>query len=514
MLPQVNSSISWAMPPKSPSGVTRGLREIAQGAVVTLGAVAVGRLIALALQATLGRGLGPEQFGRFTLVLTLMTMGARLGVLGIDASLPRFVAKLRAEGDLPGVRGATLSALFVSGGFAAIVALVVFLASELLATQVFHDSQLESVIRVQALLLPLLAITWVLIATLRGLKHIVALSLVREIVVPGLRLTGVFVGLGIGLEPVLASWVYVIAGVIGITIGLRLVHRGWLTIAGSHSSGARPMGQELLRFSWPLIPAQQLAAVRNRGDMLVLGVFAAASEVGLYGAAAVLARLIPVPLFALNRLFLPVLAEASERGRHEVAYLYRVTARWGLMASGPLFLVLFFLAAPVVNLVYGPEFNGAAPALRWLSVGMLMNAASGPFGEAFIALGVPRRSLAVSVVGTVSAIGFYLLLIPRLGFVGAAIASSMALVLAALSGVVLLWHHNRVFPIDSLYLRALAVLVVVGGVAAMLPGEPTSVARFFGASIGLGLASATGFVIFGALPVRELRLIQSMRGRN
>jgi O-antigen/teichoic acid export membrane protein len=94
----------------------------------------------------------------------------------------------------------------------------------------------------------------------------------------------------------------------------------------------------------------------------------------------------------------------------------------------PVSLGLVVLGTTVLGW-FGEEFTGGALALQVLLVGQVVNALCGSVGTVLLMIGRERELGIVSAASAVLNVVLNLVLIPRLGIVGAALASSASLVL-------------------------------------------------------------------------------------
>jgi O-antigen/teichoic acid export membrane protein len=160
----------------------------------------------------------------------------------------------------------------------------------------------------------------------------------------------------------------------------------------------------------------------------------------MYAVASKLAELLRLPGTALTWVCYPTLAaasasEAAHRARRLVApLLVGVTA-----AAVPFIL----LAGPVIRALYGDSFSGAVPAARLLALGMVLSGAAGVASGYLYARGRPGLNSAAMGVGLVLTVVLDLVLIPRYGATGAAVASTVAYLAADGCLIGLLWWHSR-----------------------------------------------------------------------
>ena len=80
-------------------------------------------------------------------------------------------------------------------------------------------------------------------------------------------------------------------------------------------------------------------------------------------------------------------------------------------------------AAEVLRLAAGARFEPAAPVLALLAISIPLTAGAGVLRQVLLATDRQQYDLVVVVLGAVSNAGLNLLLIPRLGLAGAALAT-------------------------------------------------------------------------------------------
>lgn len=191
-----------------------------------------------------------------------------------------------------------------------------------------------------------------------------------------------------------------------------------------------PIDREALRtasrFGIGLLPHLYGGLMLASADRFVLQRLTGLEQVGLYAVAVQLTSLITVLASAVNTAWIPWLFERYKRNtprdRQRVTQL--VTVHDVLLLA--LALLLAFVARPVLAVVVGPEFQGAAPFVLVLALGAaaggMYNMAVNPIfysGRTYL---VPIATVGAGVVN----VGLNLLLIPVLGPLGAALAFAVA----------------------------------------------------------------------------------------
>jgi O-antigen/teichoic acid export membrane protein len=157
-------------------------------------------------------------------------------------------------------------------------------------------------------------------------------------------------------------------------------------------------------------------------DVLALGWFRPASEVGGYAALAGVAYLITVPGQALSQTLAPAVARLHAAGdvagaRTELrGYLRRA----GLF-SAPLFAGVAAFG-PWLDLLFGARYAFAPGLCLTLATAFLVGGCLGPMAASLTMTGRHRQEVAVLLAGAAATVGLCGLLIPRFGGEGAALA--------------------------------------------------------------------------------------------
>jgi PST family polysaccharide transporter len=210
----------------------------------------------------------------------------------------------------------------------------------------------------------------------------------------------------------------------------------------------------LLRVSWPLALSSVAVWLYMRVDQLMIAWMLDETSVGVYSVAVRLAEVwYFVPSALVSSLF-PTLLRMRESDpvlyRARVQALFTSLVLLGYAAAIPISL----LARPVVLLLYGEAYAAAWPSLvvlAWAGVFVGLGVAR----EAWlVAEGLTKFSFATTVCGAVTNILLNAALIPRLGVVGAAIATVVSQAVAVMLATVV---YPRTRVIFGMQVRALTL---------------------------------------------------------
>jgi O-antigen/teichoic acid export membrane protein len=176
--------------------------------------------------------------------------------------------------------------------------------------------------------------------------------------------------------------------------------------------------------SVPLLFIAFAQELLNQLEIILLGFFGDARQAGLFGAAWRLASLVAFVLTTYGIVCGPVVASAyHKRNLVEVNRVVQFAARLTAI-SGALAILLLVMTGKFLLRLFGPEFDAAYPALLALLLGGAVNAYTGVVAYLLTLTGRERSAVTIFACAVLMSLVLNVLLIPLLGAVGAAIASS------------------------------------------------------------------------------------------
>jgi len=233
---------------------------------------------------------------------------------------------------------------------------------------------------------------------------------------------------------------------LGVTAaaGLFALHRKALPQATrSHLSMAT-----LMAAAWPVLLTSVANAAYSQVDIWLVGALCDPHSVALYGAAARLALLIPMPLIVLNTVTAPYIASLHSSGRRRELQLLltRTTTFAALIAAGA--ALLYLVAGELIlRLVYGEAYVECYPLLAVLALGQLVVVMMGPSGMTLTMTGQQEKLMIITVVSAAAVVLGGFVLIRVVGPLGMALANAFVSSAATAVAAVLaakgagIWTH-------------------------------------------------------------------------
>lgn len=234
----------------------------------------------------------------------------------------------------------------------------------------------------------------------------------------------------LGVEGAILSWT--LGHTITAAIALIATRRIWLP----HVLTRLPRGttSRLIKLALAMGAVNVIVYVNYRIEFLFLE-REGASDVGNYRTATTVAEMLWIITTAIaTASWATVLHEREDRA---AATVLRAALK-GLLYVGGGAIALAYLAPKVLPAIYGPDFEPAVSAVRWLLPGIL---AYGPVSVLSIYVSVRHRRPHLALVGPVLSIivtiGLAYWLIPSRGIDGAAMASSAGYIVSAVAAWVM-----------------------------------------------------------------------------
>lgn len=410
-------------------------RHLAIGTLLTTGALVVPLAASAVLSLVIARLYGPSRTGVMSLVMNLADVALQIFTLGLGAGITYLVSRgewplRRAWPDLRRVAaGLGIAGALCGLGFYALTRHTVLRG----VTPALAIISLAS--------LPF-SIAWAFAAA-------AALGRDRYEAYAVLEITSSAVLMVVGV--VLAILWGLIGAVIGFTaanIMAAIAASTWVRrerrrepAAPDHQSGSGDELRRATRFGLQSWSANLLQLLNYRLDLFILSAVAARSAVGVYAIAVSITALGWVLPNAFQTVLFPRVAsldasaEAGQISSEASDAAAARAVRHSILMTGPTMVALVALVL-LVPLIYGHSFHRSIglgliliPGVAGLGVAKVMSAV-------FSGRGFPRYAFYITAITVPLTVALYLLLIPQLDAVGAALASTISyLISLVLSGI-------------------------------------------------------------------------------
>ena len=451
---------------------------VIRGGALRAGGYMAGILLALGSAPFLVRHLGNVDFGRYTVVLSIIALVAGLTEGGVQAvGLREYTVRSGAERErllrnLLGVRIAlTTVAVLLAVGFAAVAG---------------YDHTMVVGTALAGVGLLLQSIQNLVAVPLQGELRFgwaTATDLCRQAVT--VALTIAFILAGAGLLPFLAT--SIAGGAVALVITVLLV-RGAMPFRPAFD---RADWQLLVRDTFPYAVAIALNVAYFRIGVIIVSLVSTAVETGYFSVSyRILEVVLPIPALMIGAVF-PVLARAARDDPDRLRYATSRVFETAVIV-GAWFVLGTELGAPFLVKVLAGHAPHSVPVLRIQGVALLATFVAVACSFPLLSLHRHRELLVANAVALALCLGLTLGLVPSLASKGAAIGAASAEYSLAIVLVVLMTRARadlrpRATALVPLLVAAVATvaLLVVHGLHPVIQVAAAS-ALYFGALALMG----------------------------
>jgi O-antigen/teichoic acid export membrane protein len=262
----------------------------------------------------------------------------------------------------------------------------------------------------------------------------------------------------------------------------------------------RALAAEAIRFGLPYAASMTLLSLATTGTRAVVGAMSGTDALDLYTAGFAVSQNVLILVAAgIGSATYPAAVRAVETGDPARA-LRQLEANATLLLAllAPASLGLALVAHPLASLLVGPAYARTVAALiPWLAAAGFLGGMRACYLDHAFQLGHrPGLQIRVAVLAGIVAVGGTAVLTPRVGALGAAVASAVAMAVACAHAA---WLGRRAFRLPVPWRGGTLVLV---GCAAL------TVAVRLARADGLAPQIATGMVFYG------LVMLAGTRGRT
>ncbi len=428
------------------------------------------------------RLLTPEEFGRYALAFSIMTLTHVAVFTWLEAAMARFWAASRPGDDLRGhFAGLYRTAFLLTLAFVPAVGLVVWLWPA--------EPLFKTAVAVGLMGSPVRCLAKLAQERLRAEGEVAKSARIDMVVTAGGLIIGVacaLAGLG-GAAPLM-----------GLGLAPLLVLPFVLPGEWARGRGATLQPERMRNYAaygYPIAASLALTVVLSSTDRFLLAAFLDEAAVGAYHAGYSIAnRTLDVLFLWLGTAGQPALVMALERGgRERLAVAAREQLSTFLLIGLPAAAGVALVARPLADVLIGEELRAAATSVTpWIALSALLYGLTAYyFGQAFT-LGRKTTALlgAMALPAGLNVV-LNLILVPRFGVIGAAWATVISFAVGLLATVIL---GRRSLPLPIAWDALVRCGVATAGMALVVAAMPA-----FGGVGELTLKAGVGGVVYALL---------------
>ena len=450
----------------------------------------------------------PADYGNYVLVLaTISILSAIVGWLSM--SIIRFHPVYERDGKLEEFYGTVIKLLLISIIVLSFIFLVILFLS-----QAYTSNDFYHLMHIGVLVFILTASLDVLLQFLRA-KHQVnwytAFSVWKSVTATGFGLALVLI-FRYGVEGLL--WGSVLSMAVALPLVWRVAVEKYSMSGSIFTSSTRGMAG----YSFPLVFGNLAAWILSLSDRYVLEFFRGSQEVGIYSASYFIFEhsiFFVVMLFWLSERPIGMNIWEKEGVEKSREFVSKIT-RYYLMFCLPAAVGISVLAKPIIYVLTAPEYHGGYQIVSFVVFGGFLLGLQQRFSLGLLFYKKTSLIMIVIIVSGLLNLGLNFILVPRYGYIAAAVTTliSYAFLLAAMV-VVSRKYFVWKFPFKSLG-KVVCASSIMGVIVYMVGNSLTSstlLNLIVGISGGIFIYFAL-LLLFREIYPEEIRALKNLIGQR
>ncbi|MDB2276452.1 flippase [Halorubrum ezzemoulense] len=405
------------------SDANQALRDLLKGAGIIYIGLFVELLIAFVAQVIAARYLSVSDFGSITTGTALLDIGSIIGGLGLAAGLTRYLPRVNTEQK----RSLATIAVIVTAIISFSLGALVTFNSSFIAREVFGDASIRSSIRIFGAAIPFAALLNVAVGGIRGQKESLYRVYIKNLLHPIVRFALVIGVVTYGLGQAELASAYAVPYIVSAALALALLYRSLPVAAFSFNPD---LTREFAEYSLPFTITRMSSFVYRSADIFLITYFLGSFSVGIYGVAYAATSFMGMLSTAFNFLGSPIASELEHGGNiDDVIKVFESIARWLVVGSVCILIPLGVFSTEFITIVYQSKYSDGGIILTILAVGFAVKNVLGIHGPILEALGHSRVLSINSILAAGTNLILNVVLIPKYGISGAAIATVLSFAL-------------------------------------------------------------------------------------
>jgi O-antigen/teichoic acid export membrane protein len=420
-------------------------KVLAKGTIYLMSAQLIFLIGGYAIHFGLGRYLGPELYGTFGVIISLLTICRVLVESGTVGAVSKYTAERREL--VVGIKNQIIKIQII---FALIIFAFLFTLASLIAG-LLKDSTLTSYIRFIAFFIPISSLYAVYLGLLNGIRAFGKQAKI-SIIYEAIKVLAVFTLVFLGFKVWGAITGYLMASV----VSLIMAYHYWIS-KDRKDTGVRGNFEirKIIKFAVPVILfSLAFNLVISLDLFFVKAILGEKAQAGFYTSAAALSKVPYFIFFALSGTLFPSIAKStSDKGSEELTKRYiNQSLRYALIFLVPCAFIISATSRNLVSLVYTGRYLAAASPLSILIFGLTFLCLFIILTTVITASGKPSISLAMVLVLLVVNIVLNKTLVSIYGLIGAAMATTITGFLGVLmSGIYVYDRFHSLTNLLSLF---------------------------------------------------------------
>jgi O-antigen/teichoic acid export membrane protein len=333
--------------------------DSARGGFFLISGTAISTVI-LAISAILiGRVLGPELYGQYTLALVVPQLLYLFADFGINQGIIKFTSSLRVKGEKYRLKKIVKYGLMLKTITGMAIFAVNFVLADWFASQILQRPDLTFQVRLAStgILFQVIFITATsaFVGLDRAEYNAVATN-IQSFSKTIIQIALILLGLGVTGAVIGHVASFVVGGAAGLSILFVILREKDETNGGPE---VREVLKTLVRYGAPLYVSLLLTGFIPAYQNVVLAIFTTDADIGNFRAAQNFAALMTVLAVPITTALLPAFSKLDSSTIQDIKAFFKLSNKYTAMLIVPITVLLIVYSTAIIQIIYGSTFASA-----------------------------------------------------------------------------------------------------------------------------------------------------------
>ena len=392
-------------------------KTIIKGTSVIFTSTLVTSIIAYLIKIFLARNLIISLFGIF-----LILPGA-----GSGRAVAKLITEEKTKQNFKEIKTLIKTGFLTNLAISTILGLLFIIFSKQLATHYLHDPETAKYIVIYAMgfiLTPTIGIFKSIFMGYKQSKNYSIIDFSKTLLT--LIFVFIFIKLNFGLMGVILA--YVLVYILPLILFYPLFIKKTFPNFHKINAGVKfEKAKKILSIGIPLTIASTAGVIFGYVDTAIITIFRSLEEVALYNISLPTIKIIWNFERALSVILLPVVIELWAK-KDNIRFLNGIKKvyKYIFMIVAPIIIILVTYPELILNILFGPQYVGAANTVRILALASIIIIFSKINLSIITGISSPKKVGKAMLLGALLNLGLNIILIPKIGINGAAIATGIS----------------------------------------------------------------------------------------
>ncbi|MBI2145831.1 flippase [Candidatus Woesearchaeota archaeon] len=387
------------------------------------------------------RYLGPSDYGLLSLGEGVFNIAILLATLGISSGVIKFISHYLAKNKPEKIKGVIIASLKFILPTSIVISALMIIFSNYIAIGIFNKEELAPLLVIFALAVPFFGYSNLLTNIFIAFKKIHYRNQLNAFIRPVSSILIVILIIILKGNVYLIAIAFLVSYVLSAAWGFYLLETKTFSIIRTKIKAVFEL-KKLVSFSLPLFFSGLFVSIMGWIDTLFLGALRTSEEVGVYNVALPFVNTLTIVLASFGSIFFPLASESYARKEYKkIAQMYDSIARWIFLLSLPMLFIVLFFSKEILGIIFGPAYESGFLVLQVLMVAYFLKIVIGPATETMMVFHKTKTLFYINSVAVISNILLNFLFIPRWGIVGAAVATTISILIKEGTIFIIIWKR-------------------------------------------------------------------------